>query len=139
MDAVTGASVEVLLPGAPEVAAAYIHLANLWFDGELARRALTRDDLQDAPARAARTAIAAKALAYQAATGAVFALNAAGAAQVIESIKVPDEIEVKYRASMTAGEGLALAREDWHTLADAFLLLALPAQRRRAGIVGTSR
>jgi hypothetical protein len=130
-----------LLPGAPKPKPAFVNLALGWARGELTRRGAP-DSLSGDALLAARTAVAAKALALQAGVGGVISLEglaSGGAAKIIESFKVPDEIEVKYRAAVSQDTSLALAGEQWDLLAATLLTQALPVVTPRRLAVGVAR
>lgn len=138
------ADVSTLIPGAPPPEQAYLDLARGWLAGELGVRGVTPSELTGDALLLARTAWAAKALAFKAAAGGVIVLErvaSTGAARVIESVKIPDEIEVKFRAAASSDQSLALASGDWGKLADGFLALvfSLVGSRPQRRFFGASR
>ncbi len=131
-----------LLPGAPEPEPQFVTLAILWAAGELGKRHVPPDLLGAEALTGVKTAIAAKALALMAQVKGVVTLEnvaESGAARVIESIKIPDEIEVKYRAATSTDGTLALAAGQWDSLADGFLALAVPGTPSRGLFPGAAR
>ncbi|MCD0165410.1 hypothetical protein CBQ26_00595 [Deinococcus indicus] len=146
MITVTPAEVPQLIPDAPadvtDVTEGHLTLAALWVAQRLAERNVS-DTALDTPQRlAARTAIAAKALELRAGTDSGITLHhvaTSGPAKVIESIKIPDELEVKYRAAASKDETLTLTSTHWAGLAEKFLLLAFPSAPRRPLFPGAAR
>ncbi|WP_339098302.1 hypothetical protein WDJ50_18650 (plasmid) [Deinococcus sp. VB142] len=124
---VTPQEVPELIPGAPQPEPGHMDLAALWLGGELLRRRVAAESLTGPALLAARTALAAKALGLKAGVDGALSLQVSagsGAARVIESVEVPDEIKVKYRAAQRADEALLLASGQWEEVALAYLLLA---------------
>ncbi|WP_309569624.1 hypothetical protein [Deinococcus sp.] len=139
---VTAGDVARLLPGAAVPDPAHLALAIIWARGELARRRVTLDALSGDALVAARSAVAARALALKAGLGGAIALHAssrAGPAKIIESLKIPDEIEVKYRAVASASEGLSLTAGQFDALAEEFLSYAVPTVTTARVFPGASR
>ncbi|MCD0165255.1 hypothetical protein [Deinococcus sp. 12RED42] len=129
------------IPGLPSVAQPFLNLGAQWVQGELARLNLTPDALQEPALTTARTAVAAKALAYQAAlTGGVTALTtAATSAGGIDSIKVPG-FEVKLsKVSMDGAAQYGVAGQTWDDLAGQLLSLITPAPSGFLAFAGVAR
>lgn len=138
------ADVPSLIPGAPAPETAHVDLAGIWAAQELLSRGVSLDTTwSDAQLTLLKTAIAAKALALKAGLGGVVTLEGIaknGAARVIDTVEIPDEVKVKYTKAMTGDEALTLASSQWDDLALRFLVQALPASKiRRAAFVGVSR
>ena len=132
-----------LLPitGLPAVQEAFLRLGALWVHGELTRIQVDPDALTEPVLTTARTAIAAKALAYQAAlTGGVTALTAAaGSAGSLDSIKLPG-LELKLsKATVNGAEGYSVAGQTWDTLAEQLLGLITPAPGGFLAMAGVVR
>lgn len=131
-----------LIPGAPQPEPGHMDLAALWLGGELLRRRVVDGTLSGPALLAARTALAAKALALKAGVDGALSLQVSagsGAAKVIESVEVPDEIKVKYRAAQRADEALSLASGQWEEVALAYLLLAVGSGARFRAFAGVAR
>lgn len=132
-----------LLPitGLPAVQEAFLRLGALWVHGELTRIQVDPDALTEPVLTTARTAIAAKALAYQAAlTGGVTALTAAaGSAGGLDSIKLPG-LELKLsKATVNGAEGYSVAGQTWDALAEQLLGLITPAPGGFLAMAGVVR
>ncbi|OOV11385.1 hypothetical protein [Deinococcus sp. LM3] len=129
------------IPGLPSVAQPFLNLGAQWVQGELTRLNLAPDALQEPALTTARTAIAAKALAYQAAlTGGVTALTtAATSAGGIDSIKIPG-LEVKLsKVSMDGAAQYGVAGQTWDDLAGELLRLINPAPAGFLAFAGVAR
>lgn len=129
------------IPGLPSVAQPFLNLGAQWVQGELTRLNLTPDALQEPVLTTARTAVAAKALAYQAAlTGGVTALTtAATSAGGIDSIKIPG-LEVKLsKVSVDGAAQYGVAGQTWDDLAEEMLRLIAPAPAGFLAFAGVAR
>ena len=138
---VTPDDVPGLIPGAPYPEAAHVSLALVWARTQLALRRVDPDTLSGDALLAARTGVAARALALKAGIGGVVSLEGAavgGAARVIESVRVPDEIEVKYRAPQSTDTALALAADGWDATAT-YWLQQVPGRGSRVVFPGAAR
>ncbi|UQN05466.1 hypothetical protein [Deinococcus sp. QL22] len=139
---VSAGGVASLLPGATAPSQAHVNLAGVWLRGELARRQIDPDTLTGDRALAARTAWAAKALAYRAALDSTSGSQQAGseaAALELASLKVPGEIELTYRAGMSSSDLLRAAAADWAVLAAEFLALVTAGHVTVRRFPGASR
>lgn len=134
MQAVTPADVPDLIPDAPTPQPEHVALATLWARGELAARQVTLDSLTGEAEVAARTAIAAKSLAYQAGFGGVIGLSGKVGAS---KIKV-GPIEVTLAARDAHGQA-QVAQGEWEAFAAQLLALAVPARPLRGFFPGAAR
>ncbi|KQR33126.1 hypothetical protein [Deinococcus sp. Leaf326] len=139
MQAVLPADVPALIPGAPPPEPAHLLLAQGWLLGELALRRVDPATLTGTAETFARTAWAAKALAYKTGLSGTISLTTQASTGGLKGIKVPG-LELTLNVGTTDTHGTAvLAAADWDTLAGQFVLLAAPQQPQRRLFVGVSR
>lgn len=142
MITITADDVPTLLPGASVPQDVFIGHATLWVQQQLSEWRVTEADLSAAQVSAAQTALAATALAYQSDLRLAQHLLTTGLAtpkREIETVKIPGEVEVKFRAPGNAAQVQADTVTHWTDLALQYLKLALPTRPRRAGFFGAAR
>lgn len=139
MELLTPEQVPELLPGAPVPAAPHVTIALAWGAQQLLVRGLTIANLTAEQVVLYRTAVAARSLSLKAAIEGTVAVSATSNARVIEQIKIPEEIEVKWKVAAATDQPLYLAADQWAEMALSFLMLALPGLARRRAFAGTSR
>ncbi|UQN10372.1 hypothetical protein [Deinococcus sp. QL22] len=123
--AVSPDQVTELIPGAPEPEDAHVTLALIWARGELARRQVVADTLTGDALMAARTAVAAKALAYRAGLGGTLTLLSGSTGGGLKAIKLPG-LELSLTPASDSHGSSVLAAGDLDAFAAALLLLAVP-------------
>jgi hypothetical protein len=132
--------VPTLIPDAPTPGQVHVTLALIWARGELLKRRVDPELLTGDALVAARTAVAAKALAYKAGLGGTLTLlDGASTGGGLKGIKLPG-LELTMAPASTDSHGLAiLAASDLDAFALALLLLAAPTGGRTFVFPGASR